>query len=340
MMTGMRRVFLLVAAALVAPAPAVAAIERLPVVTSSGAAHTTLVAPSTGSRYVMAPCWDARNRLITVTEGPPAMIERRSIGRSPRRTRLKVRPQDGALSPTCGLLAELRGDGVWVRSRAGAAARVLPVTGAWESRPQLRWSRDESRLVVVNRETQTITVLAADTGRAIASVTVGEPHTVIDVGAQGVNADASAVLVTTGHADGSSEVQLIDVPAARVIPLFSQARDGAFSPDGRRVAASRRAAIIVSDRRGHVLQRLFDRREYRRGPAWSPDGRRLAFAYSVQHSNGIDGIDGVDGIAVAPARTHGRVSRRYSRRNWFTSTLTWSRDSKHVAVTGFSLEAE
>ena len=112
------------------------------------------------------------------------------------------------------------------------------------------------------------------------------------------------------------------VPAAAEAAVTSGVREAAWSPDGKRIAATWFDAIWTMSPDGKNLRRLVSAAQgwaAERDPAWSPDGREIAFSASV---------NGEFDLWVAPAG--GGAVRRLTSLEGDERWPSWTKDGHIV----------
>lgn len=129
--------------------------------------------------------------------------------------------------------------------------------------------------------------------------------------------------------EGISSLEVEHSPSAGFSEL-------AWSPDGRSVAASAYArrtnsAVTVIDLQTGETRRLYESRgDYFLGPEWSPDGRALVFDAPTSKANPRSG-----GAVIVEADT-GSITRDLG----IGGHATWTADSEHIIIVGFSSSCE
>lgn len=110
----------------------------------------------------------------------------------------------------------------------------------------------------------------------------------------------------------------------------------AWSPDGRAVAARAYAGwpnstVTVIDLQTGEPRRLYEPGgDYYLGPEWSPDGRALVFVAPTSEANSLSG-----GVVIVDADT-GDITHDLG----FGGHATWTADSEHIIIVGFSSSCE
>jgi len=113
------------------------------------------------------------------------------------------------------------------------------------------------------------------------------------------------------------------LPTCRIVARCEDS-DGAFSPDGRRIAFERGGRLFVARADGTRVRRISTTfAGQAKQPAWSPDGRRLAF--TGDRGAGLTSVYtvGLDGTGMT------RVTQ-----GQFDSTPTWASTSEIAFVRG------
>lgn len=85
--------------------------------------------------------------------------------------------------------------------------------------------------------------------------------------------------------------------------VIADARDPVWSPDGTKIAFSRRGEIFIANANGHGQRRLTRSTYSDSSPDWSPDGTRIAFS-SLHRWKGEVSVMGADGRGLREI-THG-----------------------------------
>jgi dipeptidyl aminopeptidase/acylaminoacyl peptidase len=171
---------------------------------------------------------------------------------------------------------------------------------------RLRFSPDESRLLLTFTDTQLKPAVKATDAGKDGKDTPGKPFVITRLE---FKEDAGEGYLT---GDRAEHLHALDLGTGRLTQLTSGAyaeSDAAWSPDGRRIVfvsnreqepdASYRTDLWIVDAgnadRGATLKRLTDDERTKSEPAFSPDGRSIAFLVAA------DGVYGAPQVAVMPS---------------------------------------
>ncbi len=148
-----------------------------------------------------------------------------------------------------------------------------------------------------------------------------------------------AIVLSAGQAAQASfpgENGLIAYPAAdgihvmrddgtgdRLVATVANARDPAWSRDGRRIAFAADGEVFVLDLKNGRVRRVTSTAAIEREPSWSPDDKRIAF------------IRGDREIWIA--KTSNRKSQRLLVADDFTRSVDWSPDGSKIAFSAHDL---
>jgi len=276
--------------------------------------------------------------------------EAAEVDRQPTFLKIEIasKPQNGALSPDGETLAFVSGGALWVLpvhgmtdpDMAGEPRRLTESVGGWDNASQLTWSAD-GRWIAFNGERE-----EGEAGRPnvirVVSTEEGEMRTV-EVPGRGNHAYSYALALSPDggslaySARGRSELEEDSAAVERqniyTIPIDGGeprwldghgSREPAYSPDGSRIAYTRRTfapeggfvgagsgihmtELFVIPSAGGVPVQVTEAHGGARGPVWSPDGRWIAFNYEPGQGNSSEAVWVVP-VSATPGTTR---STRY-----------------------------
>ena len=248
-----------------------------------------------------------------------------------RKIEIASKPQNGALSPDGETLAFISGGALWVLPVHGSAGpdvagepvRLTESIGAWDNASQLTWSAD-GKWIAFNGESgggeegrpYAIHVVSAEDG-AIRTVHVPARGNHAYTYALALSPDGGSLVYSArGRNELEEDSAAVERQNIYTIPIDGGepqwldghgSREPAYSPDGSRIAYTRRTLapeggyvgqgtgvhmteLFLIPAAGGVPVQVTEAQGGARGPAWSPDGQWIAFSHEPGPGNSSEAV--------------------------------------------------